>query len=212
MTTRQQWGIVAAVVVLLAGGLWAAVRLLGDELFPVTVGSEAPDFQARTLDGTDSVKTITDYRGEVVLLNVWATWCIPCRTEMPSIQALHESFAGQGLKVVAVSVDQPGFEQDIRDFAQEYGLTFEILHDASGGIQQAYQTTGIPETYVIDRDGVIRRKHIGPADWNSASNRALVAQLLGVPVPAAPLVPADAPGVPLSREVPAPAAAPDSGR
>lgn len=212
MTTRQQWGIVAAVVVVLAGGLWAAVRLLGHELFPVTVGSTAPDFQARTLDGTDGVKTISDYRGEVVLLNVWATWCIPCRTEMPSIQALHESFAGQGggLHVVAVSVDQPGFEQDIRDFAQEYGLSFEILHDASGGIQQAYQTTGIPETYIIDREGVIRRKHIGPADWNSAGNRALVAQLLGVPVP--PAAPGDVRRDPLSREIPAAVAVPDTGR
>ena len=192
MTVRQQWGIVAAVVALLAAGLFAAVRLLGHELFPVTVGTEAPDFRARPLlaGQADQVKTIADYRGKVVLLNIWATWCVPCRTEMPSIQALHESFGdrgdGKGLHVVAVSVDQPGSEQAIRDFAEEYGLTFELLHDETGDIQQAYQTTGIPETYIIGPDGVIRRKHIGPADWNSAANRALVAQLLGVPVPPAP--------------------------
>ena len=188
MTVRQQWGVVAAVVALLAAGLFAAVRLLGHELFPVTVGTEAPDFQARPLaaDDPDTLRTITDYRGRVVLLNIWATWCVPCRTEMPSIQALHESFGDDGLHVVAISVDQPSSEQAIRDFAGEYGLTFELLHDDTGDIQQAYQTTGIPETYVIGPDGVIRRKHIGPADWNSAANRALVAQLLGVPVPPAP--------------------------
>ena len=194
MTVRQQWGIVAAVVALLAAGLFAAVRLLGHELFPVTVGTEAPDFRARPLlpgaEGGDRVKTVADYRGKVVLLNIWATWCVPCRTEMPSIQALHESFGdrgdGTGLHVVAISVDQPGSEEAIRDFAREYGLTFELLHDDTGDIQQAYQTTGIPETYIIGPDGVIRRKHIGPADWNSEANRALVAQLIGVPVPPPP--------------------------
>ena len=198
MTVRQQWGIVAAVVALLAAGLFAAVRLLGHELFPVTVGTEAPDFRARPLLASaeggagagGGVKTVADYRGKVVLLNIWATWCVPCRTEMPSIQALHESFGdrgdGRGLHVVAISVDQPGSEEAIRDFAREYGLTFELLHDDTGDIQQAYQTTGIPETYIIGPDGVIRRKHIGPADWNSEANRALVAQLLGVPVPPPP--------------------------
>lgn len=205
MTARQQWTLVGAVVLVLAGGLWAAVRLLGHELFPVTVGSEAPRFEAATLDGSGTVKTIADYRGEeVVLLNVWATWCIPCRTEMPSIQRLHESFADHGLKVVAVSVDQPGFEQDIRDFVAEYGLTFEVLHDPRGNIVKQYQVTGYPETFIIDGNGVIRRKHIGPDDWNSAGNRALIAQLLGVQVP--PAAPADVRGDTAALEVPAAAA------
>ena len=194
MTVRQQWGVVLGVVALLGLGLFAAVRFLGHELFPVTVGAQAPAFRARPLlvagggdaSGADSVKTIDDYRGQVVLLNVWATWCLPCRTEMPSIQALHETFGDDGLQVVAVSIDQPGSEQAIREFAREYGLTFEILHDETGDIQRQYQTTGVPETFVIGPDGVIRRKQIGHADWNSASNRALVAQLLGVPVPPPP--------------------------
>ena len=87
----------------------------------------------------------------------------------------------------ALHAHTPGKRRiNIRDFAREYGLTFELLHDDTGDIQQAYQTTGIPETYIIGPDGVIRRKHIGPADWNSEANRALVAQLLGVPVPPPP--------------------------
>ena len=135
------------------------------------------------MTGADSgaVRTLDDYDGQVVLLNVWATWCLPCREEMPSIQALHERYAKDGLKVVAVSVDDPGAEEAIHDFAREYGLTFEILHEPTGAIQRAYQTTGVPETFVIGRDGIIQRKENGHRDWNSSANRALVARLLGVP-------------------------------
>ena len=199
MTARQQWGVVGAVVLLLVGALWIATRTLGDELFPVTVGSRAPDFTANTLDAADGaprVKTLADYEGEVVVLNIWATWCGPCRVEMPSIEALHRSLGPKGLKVVAVSVDDPGSEDAIREFAKEYALTFEILHDPSGKIRQLYQTTGVPETFVIGRDGVIRRKVIAAADWNSADNRRQLAGLLGVPVPPAAdstLVPSDVP-------------------
>jgi peroxiredoxin len=181
MTIRQQWTFVGMVVLLLGGGLLAATRILGDELFPITVGSKAPDFTATTVDGVPVTKTIADYKGDVVLLNVWATWCLPCRTEMPSIQALHDRFAARGLKVVAVSVDNPGTQEEIRKFRDEYGLTFEILHDASGNIKRDYQTTGVPETFVIGRDGVIRKKVIAAADWDSPPNRALFAQLLGLP-------------------------------
>ena len=120
------------------------------------------------------------------MLNIWATWCGPCRIEMPSIQALQQSLGPKGLKIVAVSVDDPGSEEAIRDFAKEYGLTFEILHDPTGKIQKAYQTTGVPETFVIGRDGVIRRKVIAADNWNSLDNRRQLAQMLGVPVPATP--------------------------
>ena len=180
MTARGQWAVVLAVVALLAGGLWAATQYLGDEIFPVSVGSPAPDFAAATLpeSGAPVVKHVADYRGQVVLLNVWATWCAPCRVEMPSIQALHETYGPRGLKVVAVSIDDPGTDNAIRAFAKELGLTFEILHDPSGDIQKAYQTTGVPETFVLGPDGVIRKKVIGAADWNSPANRALVEQLL----------------------------------
>ena len=181
MTIRQQWTFVAIVVLILGGGLLAATRYLGDEIFPVTVGSKAPDFRAVTMDGAPVTKTIADYKGDVVLLNVWATWCVPCRTEMPSIQSLHDRFGARGLKIVAVSVDNNGFADEIRKFRDEYGLTFEILHDATGNIKRDYHTTGVPETFVIGRDGVIRKKVIAAADWDSPANRALFAQLLGIP-------------------------------
>ena len=186
MTLRQQWALVLAIVGVLGIGVWGATRVLRDEIFPVTIGTRAPDFAATTvLGGAPGTKTLADYEGQVVLLNVWATWCLPCRTEMPSIQALHERYADDGLKIVAVSIDQPGATEEIRDFAREFGLTFEILHEPSGAIQRAYQTTGVPETFVIGRDGIIQRKENGHRDWNSPANQALVARLLSVPVDSA---------------------------
>lgn len=181
MTAKQQWLVVLGIVAVLGGGAFAATHFLKDELTSVSVGGDAPGFTAQTLGTPSTAKTLTDYRGDVVVLNIWATWCIPCRTEMPSIQALHAALAPKGLRVVAVSVDDAGSEQKIRDFVKEYGLTFEVLHDQAGVIQGIYRTTGVPETFVIDRKGVIRKKWIGEDDWASAGNRRLLEQLLAEP-------------------------------
>jgi cytochrome c biogenesis protein CcmG/thiol:disulfide interchange protein DsbE len=145
----------------------------------VRPGAMAPDFRAVTLDPQPVAKTIADYRGQVVLLNIWATWCGPCEWEMPGIEALHREFAPRGLKVVAVAVDDPGFEQRVRDFVERKKLTFEILSEGSGKIEQDYEARGIPATYLIGADGRIRKRVGGASDWNSPANRALVAQLLG---------------------------------
>lgn len=146
----------------------------------VSPGAPAPDFRAVTLDAHPVAKTIADYRGEVVLLNLWATWCGPCEWEMPSLQALHDDFAPAGLRIVAVAVDDPGFEQRVREFVARKGLTFEVLSEGSGKIENDYEARGIPATYLIGRDGLIRKRVAGATDWNSPANRALVAQLLGV--------------------------------
>ena len=179
MTHRQQWGIVAGIVLFLAGVLAAGVHFLGDELFPVSVGSKAPPIEGVTLDSAKREKSLADYKGKVVLLNVWATWCEPCRVEMPSIEKLHREFGPRGLAVVAISVDDPGAESRILDFVKEFGLSFEVLHDPKQVTTRNYQITGYPETFVIARDGTIRKKLIGASDWSSEANRALVRELLG---------------------------------
>ena len=179
MTGRQQWTIVAGIVALLAVLLAAATHYLGDELFPVSVGSTAPPLEATTLVGAKRTKTLADYKGKVVLLNVWATWCEPCKVEMPSIEKLHKEFGSRGLAVVAVSVDDAGTEDHVREFARELGITFEILHDPANVTSRNWQITGYPETFVIARDGTIRKKIIGAADWSSEANRALIRELLG---------------------------------
>ena len=181
MTARQQWTIVLGIIALLAVALAAATHYLGDELFPVSVGSTAPPFEGKTVDGTAKEKTLADYKGKVVLVNIWATWCEPCRVEMPSLEKLHREFGPQGLAIVALSVDDPGEEDHVRQFAKDLGLTFEILHDPARKTATSYQATGFPETFVIARDGTIRKKVIGAADWSSEGNRALIRELLGPP-------------------------------
>jgi cytochrome c biogenesis protein CcmG/thiol:disulfide interchange protein DsbE len=179
MTARQQWSVVLGIVLLLAATLAAATHYLGDELFPVAVGMEAPPFEGATIQGPKQVKTLADYKGKVVLLNVWATWCEPCRDEMPSIEKLHREFGPQGLAIVAVSVDDPGMEANIRAFAKEYKITFEILHDPAKVTARHYQVTGYPESFIIGREGTIRRKVFAAADWSSETNRVLIRELLG---------------------------------
>lgn len=178
MTIRQQWFAACVVLLLVGTGVMAGATLLRDELFQISVGSQAPDFRATTLDSAPAIRTLADYRGDVVLVNIWATWCGPCRIEMPSIQQLHETYAPRGLKVVAVSIDRPGFAKVIRHFRDEYALTFEILHDSAGVIRIGYQSTGVPETFIVGRDGVIRKRVSGATNWNSEANRALIERLL----------------------------------
>jgi peroxiredoxin len=188
MTLRQQWLAVLAVVVLLVGALGTGAYVLRDELFPVEVGSRAPAFLARTVDGKDRVRSLDDYKGKVVVLNIWATWCRPCIVEMPSFERLHRQLGDSNLKIVAVSIDDVVGADSVRAFARGLGLTFEILLDSTHAIDRDYQVTGYPETFVIARDGTIRKKWIGPADWTSPSNLALVRDLLGAAPPAPPPV------------------------
>lgn len=152
---------------------------------PPVVGADAPDFTYPTLDG-DPV-TLSDFEGsKVVLVNVWATWCAPCRYEMPSMQALYREFGDEAFEILAVSIDarlgetdamgRPG--GDMRAFADSLGLTFPLLHNPSGDIQELYRTTGVPETFLVGKDGVIYKKVTGGADWHTPQNRELVRRLI----------------------------------
>ena len=179
MTLRQQWWFVGAIVTVLLAGLGTGAYVMRDELFPVDVGSRAPAFAARTVDGTNRVRTLEDYRGNVVVLNIWATWCAPCVVEMPSFERLRKQLPDSDLTIVAVSIDEWAGADSVRSFARSLGLTYEILLDSLRNIDRAYQTTGVPETFVIARDGTIRKKWIGPAEWTSDANLALVRELLG---------------------------------
>ena len=180
MSKKQIAGVVVVVAVIIA--LVSGTRIyLGDELNPVGVGVNAPDFKVMTLDSVPKEKTLDDYRGEVVLINIWATWCGPCRIEMPSIEQVHRDFGPKGLKVLAISVDDPGADAQVRQFVKQYQLTFEVLHDTGGQdgkVSKDYQTTGYPETVIVGRDGIIRKKLLGAQNWNSPENRALIERLL----------------------------------
>ncbi len=148
-------------------------------LAPVAVGNDAPPFRALDIATGDSVG-LDSFAGDVVLLNVWATWCIPCEAEMPSMQRLYDELSPLGFQVGAVSVDGSGPEH-IKEWIDERGLTFRVLQDQSGNIERTYQTIGVPETFIIDRDGVIVKKVIGATEWDHPTHTALLRELLSQP-------------------------------
>jgi cytochrome c biogenesis protein CcmG, thiol:disulfide interchange protein DsbE len=178
MTVRKQLAVACAVLAIAAAIAYGATQYLRKELFPVQVGSKAPEFKAFTLDSVPREQKLSDYRGQVLMINVWATWCLPCRVEMPSIEALNKSYAQKGLKIVAVSIDDPGTDAAIRAFVKQYGLTFEVLHDPKGLITDLYDVMGYPETFIVGKDGVIRTRRMSATDWNSPEARALMDRLL----------------------------------
>ncbi len=172
-------------VALLIGVAW----LNQDRIQPVTTGTVAPDFEVNDLLG--GRVRLSDHRGEVVLVNIWATWCLPCRIEMPSMERLYQKLGEEDFEIMAVSIDaelgqfdligNPG--GNIQAFADSLGLTFPILHDRSGGIQQLYRTTGVPESFLIGRDGIIYKKVAGGTEWDAPEYMELIRRLLAAPDP-----------------------------
>lgn len=132
----------------------------------IEVGNRAPDFALRTLDGKEG--RLSDFRGKKVIVNIWATWCPPCRAEMPDMQTFYEEYKNQGVEIVAVNLtkSEKNLEQVAR-FIEAYGITFTVVLDEQGEVSQRYQAQAIPTSYVIDSAGIIRNKMIGPMskDW-----------------------------------------------
>jgi len=151
----MRWPVVAVLVGLMACGMETSFA-------PPTVGDQAPSFSAVAMDGTPV--TLADYRGQPIMLNIWATWCGPCRKEMPELQVLHDTYADQGFKVVGVSVDNRAAGDAIRMFVGDLDLTFPILHDPEALVQESYFLLGLPGTFLIDKEGVIVRKWTGPLE------------------------------------------------
>src|SRR5262249_8460936 len=144
---RKQWMTVLAIVALLAGGTVWLIHA-GRGIQPVEVGSRSPNWKATDLKTGKPVSFAEKYRGKVVLVNLWGTLCIPCRKEMPAMDQLYRELGPKGFVIAAVSVDQ-GDPQVVLDFAKEYQLTFDILHDADGTVQQAFQTVMFPESFLL---------------------------------------------------------------
>ena len=124
----------------------------------------APDFTLRNMEGKKI--SLSDYRGKVVFLNFWATWCVTCEEEMPSMEKLYQRFKGEKFEMLTVSIDQEG-EEKVRPYLKKYGLTFPVLLDPSKEAANLYKTTGVPETFILDKAGVIVHKAIGPRDWST---------------------------------------------
>jgi peroxiredoxin len=168
--------------VVFAGGLailalaFGVVWLQSAKYEPLVVGMEAPDFSLPDLEGKK--RQLSDYRGKVVFLNFWATWCKPCKEEMPSMEALWENFKNEGFVMLAVSMDRVTTQKDIPPFIESLKLTFPILTDSWGQTDKRYKLMGVPETYLIDQNGILREKIIGPRDWTSRENMDVIVRLL----------------------------------
>jgi peroxiredoxin len=154
---------------------------------PPESGSPAPlagqplaDFTLPDLQG--NMVQLSALRGKVVFINIWATWCPPCIEEMPTMQRLYDRLHDRGLEVLAISVDALG-AQIIGPFMQKHRLTFPALLDPEGSIERLYHTNGVPESFIVDKRGILVEKVVGPRDWSSPDMITLFEGLLAAPAP-----------------------------
>ncbi|HWB40728.1 MAG TPA: TlpA disulfide reductase family protein [Gemmatimonadales bacterium] len=173
----KQWAVTGTVVAGLTLGAAALTWVAPDS--GVAISRPAPNFRVVDLATRDSV-SLDDYAGSVTLVNIWATWCLPCREEMPSMQKLYDSLGTKGFRIAAISIDE-GSPEDVTAFAKKLDLSFDILHDRSGTVERLYQTTGVPESFLLDRRGILVKRVIGAHDWSSPANVAAVQRLLDQP-------------------------------
>jgi cytochrome c biogenesis protein CcmG/thiol:disulfide interchange protein DsbE len=175
--TAARW-IAALAVVAAASGCGGDGGRQADEAEP------APSYEAVTLDGEPV--SLDALRGEVVLLNVWATWCAPCRREIPELQALHTAHRDEGLRVIGVTVDSRSAEEEIRRFVEEFGMTYEIWWDPDQVAVGTFAAAGVPLTVLIGRDGRIVWEHLGAFERGDPALIAAVDSALAVTRPAPP--------------------------
>jgi peroxiredoxin len=163
---------VLAIIALAFGVVW----LQSAKYEPLTVGMAAPDFTLPDMAGKN--QQLSDYRGKVIFLNFWATWCKPCKEEMPSMQVLWDNLKKEDFVMLAISMDRVTTTKEISPFVENLKLTFPILTDSWGQTDKRYKLMGVPETYIIDQNGVLREKVIGPRDWTRTESIETIVQLL----------------------------------
>ena len=138
------------------------------------INSKAPDFTLKDLNG--KTVSLSAFKGKVILLNFWATWCPPCRAEMPSLNKLYNILKPRGLEVVAVSTDRS--ISDIKDFIESHRVGFPILFDSERSASKLYRVFSMPTTFLIDRKGVIVEKFYGEYDWTEPETKEKIEKLL----------------------------------
>ncbi|HJV64664.1 MAG TPA: TlpA disulfide reductase family protein [Geomonas sp.] len=153
--------VLLAVVVMVASG---CSKKKEEAALPAIEGNPAPDFTLKDMSGR--AVQLSSLRGKVVLVNFWATWCPPCRAEVPSMVKLNQAMQGKAFQMLAISIDEGG-KDAVTSFFQKENLTLPALLDTDGKVSRLYGTTGVPETFVVDQKGVILKKVVGSMDWSS---------------------------------------------
>ncbi|HEU0054005.1 MAG TPA: TlpA disulfide reductase family protein [Longimicrobium sp.] len=143
------------------------------------VGEPAPAYAAKTVAGQEV--TLASMRGKPVLLNVWATWCHPCREELPDLERLHQAHAARGLRIVGVSIDAAGQEKEVADFAREYGVTYDLWLDPDDRVSSVFASVGVPTTVLIGPDGTLLWRHLGPVKADDPELLKALEQALAKP-------------------------------
>jgi len=167
----KRWLLMAAILIVAGIAIWFG---LPGAKTQIQVGDFAPAFTLPDLAGK---KQQFPPKDSVILLNFWATWCPPCRKEMPTMATLYETLKTKGLRVVAVSVDRDAAA--LAGFVREYSLPFQVLHDQDSEVSRAYSVFRYPESFLIDRKGKIRKHWVGAVEWTSKSVMSEVKAILG---------------------------------
>ncbi len=165
----KRWLVMGGLLAVIAAVAWYALPAAPSV---VNEGDLAPEFSLNDLQGTKQSLP----RGQVVLLNFWATWCPPCRREMPSMVTLHQKLKDHGLKIVAVSVDRD--KRELEGFVREHSIPFEVLHDIEANVSHRYGVFRYPETFLIDRGGKVRYHLIGARDWTDPQVMGVIQAML----------------------------------
>ena len=163
--------VVAIVVLTMVFG----EKVVREKVVPLKLGDMAPDFTFPDLGG--NLVSLSSYRGKVVFINIWATWCPTCVDEMPSMEKAYNEFKREDFEILAVSIDVLG-EQVVRPFMEKYKLSFPALLDNKGKIKKLYATTGVPESFILDKSGRIAHIAIGPKDWSTPASREFFRELI----------------------------------
>ncbi len=177
---QQNQRIILYFLLLIAGAAWIALSTdpadvpSGNASAPLA-GFMAPDFTLKTPDG--DAYTLSQLRGQAVLVNLWATWCPPCRAEMPSIERMYQEYKDRGFIVLAVDMTTQDDPFAVVPFTREHGLTFPILLDETNDVASAYQLRSLPSSFFIDPDGIITEVVIG-GPMSEALLRARIEQIL----------------------------------
>jgi len=169
---KQRWLIVIGILVAVGAGFWF---VLPDAPGKINEGDQVVALNLPDLKGV--LQTLP--KGEVMLLNFWATWCPPCRKEIPSMVELHEKFSPQGLKIIAVSVDKNS--DVLESFVKEHQMPFQVLHDAESIAARQYGVFMFPESFLVDRQGRVRKHLFGAVEWMSEPMLQILTQMLAEP-------------------------------